>query len=157
MDRRPRVNAATVKVRRTLCRLCIVGTSLWIISYSVVIYNAYREPYDLWLILDPADVKYSECWPKVPRTHSIARQPASRDVELDPDQLWYEAPWEGAARIRRVATCYRAINRSHHTTTGLDVLKQGGLTMIAVPVLVLGAGWLLLSFISDPRRRSFDD
>jgi len=137
MDWRPRVNATPVKFGHTLCRLWIVGTSLWIITYSVVIYNAYREPYDLWLILDPADVKYSECWP-------ITEQPIRRDVELT-DQIWFEKPSQHAARIQRVAACYRAINRIHQTTTRFDVLKQGGLTIVAVPVLVFFMGWLLLS------------
>ena len=45
-----RVNGTAGKVERTLCRLWIAGTSLWIVSYSVVIYHAYREPHDLWLI-----------------------------------------------------------------------------------------------------------
>ena len=68
----PRANSTTLKFGRTLCRLWIVGTSLWIISCSVLVYNAYRDPYDLWLILDPADAKYSECWPEVPRMDLLA-------------------------------------------------------------------------------------
>ena len=140
-----------MRLGRTLLRLWLVGTSLWIIGCSVVIYNAYRGPYDLWLFLDPADAQYRPCWPKTAGPEPAgAAPPARRDVELNPDQLWYEAPWQHTARIRRVATCYRALNRIHQTTTRLDVLKQGVVTIVAVPALVLAAGALLLT--SYPRR-----
>jgi hypothetical protein len=152
-----RTNGTAVKFGRTLCRLWIVGTSLWIIGYTVVIYNAYQDPYDLWLILDPTDERYSECWPEAPRSAPTSQRASSRNLELNLDQLWLQEPWQIAARIRRVATCYRVINRIHHTTSRFDVLKQGGLTMVAVPMLVFFAGWLFLSFISDPRHQSIDD
>jgi hypothetical protein len=131
---------------RTLCRLWVVGTLLWIASCSVVIYQAYREPHDLWLILDPADVDYAECW------LNVSRQPARRNVGLSAEQPGSAAPGEEAARIRRVAACYRAINQIDQTTTRRNVLTQGALTTIAVPLLVFVLGWLLLSFTSYPQR-----
>ena len=144
-----RANSAGLTFRRTFFWLWIAGTSLWIVTCSVVIYHAYREPYDLWLMLDRGDVKYSECWP--PRTDSIALQPARCNFGLFPDQPWFETRRQEAERLRQVAACYREINRVHQLTTRYDVLKQGVLTMVAVPLLVFFTGWLLLSFTSYPR------
>jgi hypothetical protein len=146
-----RANGTALKFRRTFFWLWIAGTSLWIVTCSVVIYHAYHEPYDLWLMLDPADVKYSECWAKTSRTDSIAQQPARRNGLL-PDQLWFETRRQEAERLRQVAACYREINRVHQSTTRYDILKQGVLTMIAVPMLVFFVGWPLLGFASYPRR-----
>jgi len=145
-----RTNGGALKFRRTFCWLWIAGTSLWIVICSVVIYHGYHEPYDLWLMLDPADVKYSECWPKTSRTDSKAQQPARRNVGLLPDQTWFETRRQEAERIRQVAACYREINRVDQSTTRYSFLKQGGLAMIAVPLLVFFMGWPLLSFISYP-------
>ena len=147
-----RANGTALKFKRALFWLWIAGTSLWIVTCSVVINQAYHEPYDLWLILDPADVKYSECWPKTSRTDAIAPPPASRAVGSSLDRPSFETPRQQAARIRQVADCYRAINRVHQRTTPSDVLRQAGLTMVAVPVLVFLMGWLLLGFKSYPRR-----
>src|SRR5689334_12389972 len=69
-------NGTALRFRRTFFWLWIAGSSLWILTCSVVTYHAYREPYDLWLMLDRADVKYSECWPKTSGTDSIAQQSA---------------------------------------------------------------------------------
>jgi hypothetical protein len=41
-------------------------------------------------------------------------------------------------------------------TTRSDVLKQGLVALVALPVLVLEAGLLLLSFTSYPRRPTDD-
>ena len=112
-----RANGGALKFRRTFCWLWIAGTSLWIVICSVVIYHGYHEPYDLWLMLDPADVKYSECWPKTSRTDSKAQQPARRNVGLLPDQTWFETRRQEAERIRQVAACYREINRVDQSTT----------------------------------------
>jgi hypothetical protein len=131
----PCANGAAVKFGRKLFRLWLVGTSLWIIGCSFVIYNAYQEPYDIWLFLDPEDEQYRQCWPQTAPTESSVAQ--------------------HAARVQRVATCYRVLNRIRQTTTRFDVLKQGIVTIVAVPALVLGAGSLLLSFTSY-RRRSDD-
>jgi hypothetical protein len=128
----PCADGAAVKSGRKLFRLWLVGTSLWIIGCSVVIYNAYQEPYDIWLFLDPEDEQYRECWPKAAPTDSSLAQ--------------------HAARVHRVATCYRVLNRMRQTTTRFDVLKQGIVTIVAVPALVLAAGSLLLSFTAYPRR-----
>jgi hypothetical protein len=147
-----RANGTGLTFRRTFFWLWIAGTSLWIVMCSVVIYRAYREPYDLWLMLDRADVKYSECWQKTPRIDLIAQQPARRNFGLFPDQPWFETRRQEAERLRQVAACYREINRVHQLTTRYDVLKQGGLAMIAVPLLVFFMGWPLLSFTSYPRR-----
>jgi len=147
-----RANGRVLKFKRTFFWLWIAGTSLWIVVCSVVIYRGYHEPYDLWLMLDPADVKYSECWPKTSRTDSKAQQPARRNVGLLPDQTWFETRRQEAERIRQVAACYREINRVDQSTTRYSFLKQGGLAMIAVPLLVFFMGWSLLSFISYPRR-----
>jgi hypothetical protein len=140
------------KFRRTFFWLWIAGTSLWIAICSVVIYHGYYEPYDLWLVLDPADVKYSECWPKTSRTDSKTQQPAHRNVGLFPDQTWFETRRQEVERIREVAACYREINRVDQSTTRYGFLKQGGLAMIAVPLLVFFMGWPLLGFTSYPRR-----
>jgi hypothetical protein len=145
-------NGTALKFRRTFFWLWIAGTSLWIVTGSVMIYHAYHKPYDLWLMLDPADVKYSECWAKTSRTESIAQQPARRNIGLFPDQPWFETRRQEAERLRQVAACYREINRAHQSTTRYHVLKQGVLTMIAVPVIIFFTGWLLLSFTSYPRR-----
>jgi hypothetical protein len=102
-------------------------------------------------MLDPADVNYSECWAKTSRTESIAQQPARRNIGLFPDQPWFETRRQEAERLRQVAACYREINRVHQSTTQYDVLKQGVLSMIAVPVLFFFMGWLWLSFTSYPR------
>ena len=123
-----RANGRALKFRRTFFWLWIAGTSLWIVICSVVIYHAYHEPYDLWLMLDPADVKYSECWPKTSRTDSIAQQPARRNIGLLPDQPWFETRRQEAERLRQVAACYREINRVHQSTTRYGVLKQGVLS-----------------------------
>jgi len=147
-----RANGRAPKFKRTFFWLWIAGTSLWIVICSVVIYRGYREPYDLWLMLDPADVKYSECWPKTSRTDSKAQQPARRNVGLLPDQTWFETRRQEAERIRQVAACYREINRVDQSTTRYGFLKQGGLAMIAVPLLVFFMGWPLLSFTSYPCR-----
>ena len=103
-------------------------------------------------MLDPADVNYSECWAKTSRTESIAQQPARRNIGLFPDQPWFETRRQEAERLRQVAACYRQINRAHQPTTQYDILKQGVLTMIAVPMLVFFVGWSLLGFASYPRR-----
>jgi hypothetical protein len=70
-----------------------------------MIYHAYHGPYDLWLMLDPADVNYSECWAKTSRTESIAQQPARRNIGLFPDQPWFETrakSWaDGVMELRR--------------------------------------------------------
>ena len=42
-------------------------------------------------------------------------------------------------------------------TTRFDVLKQGIVTIVAVPALVLAAGSLLLSFTAYPRRSEAGD
>jgi hypothetical protein len=147
-----RADGATLTFRRTWRRLWIAATALWIVTCSVVIYQAYREPYDLWLILDAADVKYSECWAKTSRTDPTSQQPTRRNIGLFPDQPWYETRRQEAERLRQVAACYRQINRIHQSTTRYDVLKQGVLTMVAVPLLVFFLVWPLLSFTSYPRR-----
>jgi hypothetical protein len=147
-----RANGMALKFRRTFFWLWISASSLWIVTCSVVIYHAYREPYDLWLIPDPADAKYSECWAKTSRTDSIAPQPARRNIGLFPDQPWYETRRQEAERLRQVDACYREINRVPQSTNRYGVLKQGVLTMIAVPVLIFFTGWLLLGFASYPRR-----
>src|SRR5215475_8319056 len=85
-----RADGTALKFRRTFFWLWIAGISLWIVTCSVVTYHAYREPSDLWLMLDRADVKYSECWPKTFPTDAIAQQPARRNVGLFPDQPWFE-------------------------------------------------------------------
>ena len=141
-------NGTALKFRRTFFWLWLAASSLWIVTCSVMIYHAYHGPYDLWLMLDPADVNYSECWAKTSRTESIAQQPARRNIGLFPDQPWFETRRQEA----EVAACYREINRAHQSTTQYDILKQGVLTMIAVPMLVFFAGRLLLSFTSYPRR-----
>ena len=112
-----------MELGRRLLQLWLVGASLWIVGWSAVIYNAYQEPYDLWLLLDPEDDRYRQCWPK------------------GPDR--YEAPTQTTARIRRVAMCYRALNRISQTTSRLTVLKQGAVTILAGPALVLAASALL--------------
>ena len=145
-----RAIGTALKFRRTFFCLWIAGTSLWIVTCSVVTYHAYREPYDLWLMLDRADAKYSECWPKTSGTDSITQQPAHRNFGLFPDQPWFETRRQEAERLRQVAACYREINRVNRLTTRHDVLKQGVLTMVAVPPLVFLTGWLLLRFTSYP-------
>jgi hypothetical protein len=148
-----RANGTAPKFRRRSFWLLIAGTSLWITTFSVVIYHASQEPYDLWLMLDPADVKYSECWAKTSRTDPIAQQPARRNNNIGPlpDQTSFETRRQEAERLRQVAACYREINRVHQSTTRYDVLKQGVLSMIAVPLLFFFMGWLWLSFTSYPR------
>src|SRR5262249_44181652 len=116
-----RANGTGLKFRRTFFWLWIAGTSLWIVTCSVVIYHAYHEPYDLWLMLDPADVKYSECWARTSRTDSIAQQPARHNIGLLPDQPWFETRRQEADRLRRVAACYRQINGVHQSTTRYDL------------------------------------
>jgi hypothetical protein len=140
------------KFRRTFFWLWIAGTLLWTVTCSVVIYHAYGEPHDLWLMLDRADVKYSECWPKTSGPDLIAQQPARRNFGLFPDQPWFETRRQEAERLRQVTACYREFNRAHQLTTRYAVLKQGVLTMIGVPLLVFFTGWLLLSFTSYPRK-----
>lgn len=142
-----RTNGTALKFRRTFFWLWIAGSSLWIATCSVATYHAYREPYDLWVMLDRADLKYSECWPKTSGTYSVAQQPARRNF----DQPWFETRRQEAERLRQVAACYREINRAHQLTTRYDVLKQGALTLIAVPLLVFFTGWLLLRLTSHPR------
>jgi hypothetical protein len=122
-----------VRLKRTLFQLWLVGTSLWVVACSVVIYDAYQEPYDLWLIVDPEDDRYHQCWPK-------PAPAADSSVAVR------------SAHIQRVATCYRGLNRMRQTITRFDVLKQGIVTIGAVPVLVLEAGLLFLSFTGYPRR-----
>jgi hypothetical protein len=140
-----------IRGRRAFFWRWMGASSLWIVTCSVMIYHAYQGPHDLWLMLDPADVKYSECWPKTSGTDSIAQQPARRNIGLFPDRPWFETRRQEAGRLRQVAACYREINRAHQSTTRYDVLKQGVLTMIAVPVLIFFTGWLLLRFTSYPR------
>ena len=82
----------------------------------------------------------------------LAQQPARRNIGLFPDRPSFETRRQEAERLRQVAACYREINRAHQSTTRYDVLKQGVLTMIAVPVLIFFTGWLLLGFASYPRR-----
>jgi hypothetical protein len=147
-----RANGMALKVRRTFFWLWLAASSLWIVTCSVMIYHAYHGPYDLWLMLDPADMEYSECWAKTSRTDSIAQQPVRRNIGLFPEQPWFETRRQEAERLRQVAACYREINRAHQSTTRYDVLKQGVLTMIAVPLLFFFTGWLWLSFTSHPRR-----
>ncbi len=144
-------NGSALKLKRTFFWVWIAGTSLWIITCSVVIYHAYRDPYDLWLMLDRADAKYSQCWSKKSNADSIIPQPARRNFGLFPDQPWFETRQQEAERLRQVAACYRELNRVHQLTTGYDVLKQGLLAMVAVPLLVFCTGWLMLSFTSYPR------
>jgi hypothetical protein len=146
-----RANGMALKFRRTFFWLWMGASSLWIVTCSVMTHHAYQGPHDLWLMLDPADVKYSECWPKTSGTDSIAQQPARRNIGLFPDRPWFETRRQEAERLRQVAACYREINRAHQLTTRYDALKQGVLTMIAVPVLIFFTGWLLLSFTSYPR------
>ena len=134
--------------KHTLCRLWFIGTALWITGCSIVTYRAYQEPYDLWLVLDPAHVQYKTCWPSPQTTTTLmptTMTPGRHDVE-------FEAPWQGAARIRRVATCYRAINRLQQTTSRTDVLKHGVVTMAVVPMFALFvlATWQLLSARREP-------
>jgi hypothetical protein len=145
-------NGMAPKFKRRFFWLWIAGTSLWIIICSVVINHTYHERHDLWLMLDPADVKYSECWPKTYRTEAIAQQPARRDIGLLPDQPWFETRRQEAERLGQVAACYREINRIHQSTTQYDILKQGVLTMVAVPLVVFFLGWPLLRFTSYPPR-----
>jgi hypothetical protein len=140
-----------IRGRRAFFWRWMGASSLWIVTCSVMIYHAYQGPHDLWLMLDPADVKYSECWPKTSGTDSIAQQPARRNIGSFPDRPWFETRRQEAERLRQVAACYREINRAHQSTTRYDVLKQGVLTMIAVPVLIFFTGWLWLSFTSCPR------
>src|SRR5215831_1057352 len=102
-----RANGMALKFRRTFFWLWLAASSLWIVTCSVMIYHAYHGPYDLWLMLDPADVEYSECWAKTSRTESIAQQPARRNIGLFPDQPWFETRQQEAERLRQVATCYR--------------------------------------------------
>jgi hypothetical protein len=147
-----RANGTALKFRRTFFWPWLTASSLWIVTCSVMIYHAYHGPYDLWLMLDPADVKYSECWAETSRTESIAQQLARRNIGLFPDQPWFETRRQEAERLRQVAACYREINRAHQSTTRYDILKQGVLTMIAVPMLVFFVGWPLLGFASYPRR-----
>jgi hypothetical protein len=147
-----RANGMAPKFGRTFFWLWLAASSLWIVTCSVMIYHAYHGPYDLWLMLDRTDAKYSECWAKTPRTDSTTQQPARRNIGLFPDQPWYETRRQEAERLRQVAACYREINRVHQSTTRYDVLKQGLLTMVAVPLLVFFMGWPLLSFTSYPRR-----
>jgi hypothetical protein len=142
-------------LRRRLRWLWLSGTLLWVIGFAGVIYDAYQEPHDLWLFLDQADARYDHCWPKASAPESIT---ARRDVELNPNQYWYEAPWHGpepswvtASRIRRVATCVRTFKRLHQTTNRTDVLVQGIVTMVGVPALVFAAGWLFFGFTSYPK------
>jgi hypothetical protein len=111
------------KSGRTLRRLWVAAASLWIGCFSVVLYQAYREPYDLWLMLDPTDAKYKECWVNAPLTASIAQQPAGRNLGSGHDQLSFETPQQEAARIRQVAYCYRSINRIRQMITWHGVLK----------------------------------
>jgi len=143
-------------LRRRLYWLWLGGTLLWVIGFVGVIYNAYQEPYDLWLFVDQADTRYDHCWPKRSPPESVA---ARRDVQINPDQYWYEAPWPGpepswvtASRIRRVATCVRTFKRIHQTTNRIDVLAQGIVTLVAMPALVFVAGWLFFGFISIPKQ-----